>query len=546
MHHFIHSIYQQFTEQNVVKAEDDRASSQQQLFLRQLNHKIRTPMHNLYCIGEMLMASGLNDEQYEHVHNMMQSADDVMLTLNDMTDCASLHSDALQICPINFNLHSACDDIAAIFAPRAHAKHLDLMVRYVPDTPEWVCGDVMRIRQILYSLLDNAIRFTSSGYVLIKVEQIASNDDGIILALSVEDTGQGMNNTLSEAIQHGGYGLALSDKLTQAMEGTLHVKTIPEQGSTFTLSLPLKIAKAGQEKLIDHSILHDKHVLIVDDLRDNRTLLCEQLAQTGMVCHQAASAREALAILDALHHKGTTIDILLIDYLMPETDGKELTSTLSSSTKFIDIPILILSSAGDGYAKQFMEAGAQGFLTKPLRLKELLHSCTMLLQAQQNHQTPSFITRYTIRQAYSHAEPPIAEAKISNVVPIKHAQTYQNSQFLDNEILQASHHLMGEKLRTIIEYYLEDSMVYLENMQKAADDYDSNALSHAAHTLKSASQQLGLMPVGYYANTIENMSSKPSTTIDWPAITSQLAALNQCYEHSIKALYDWMNSHPLP
>lgn len=393
-------------------------------FLSNMSHQIRTPMNGVFGMAELLMDSELEPRQHYQLKTLLQSADDMMAILDNILDYARIESGELDLDPISFNLYSACEDVAALMAPKAQAKKLELMVRYMPNTPQWIEGDPGRIRQILCNLVSNAIKFTDEGYILIKVDK--AQDDlletgQMPLTISVEDTGIGIGSETCEKIfSHAHYmhqkiasgdddsgiglGLNLCSKLVDLMDGSLTVESSINEGSIFAFTLPITLAKVGKNTAISHAILENLRILIIDDLEENRMLLSEQLSKAHIECHTASSAHQGIRQLRKNANTVKAFDMVIMDYLMPDMDGEEATQTIKQDNAIADIPVIMLSSAGErGYTKRFLAAGADAFLAKPARIDTLLSSCAMVWQAHSQNLPTEFVTQHTVNQATHNA-----------------------------------------------------------------------------------------------------------------------------------------------
>ena len=231
------------------------------------------------------------------------------------------------------------EEIAEVMALPAHEKGLELVLHVTPSTPARVIGDPGRLRQVLINLIGNAIKFTARGHVLIEARTITNDGTTASLRCAVHDTGIGIpldrqphlfekftqaDSSTTRRYGGTGLGLAISRRLVELMGGRLSLTSIEGEGSTFEFTVPLPIDHAGPPRRLPLAELHGVRVLIVDDVRVNRTVMTEQVSSWGMRPLAVASAADArLALLDA-QQSGDPFRLALVDYLMPDEDGESL------------------------------------------------------------------------------------------------------------------------------------------------------------------------------------------------------------------------------
>jgi signal transduction histidine kinase/DNA-binding response OmpR family regulator/HPt (histidine-containing phosphotransfer) domain-containing protein len=380
-------------------------------FLANMSHEIRTPMNGIVGAAELLTETELSERQRHYLHTVQTSADHLLNLINDILDFSKLEGGHMKLDPLRFNLQATLEDVLDILAPRAREKKIELLMRYVPGTPKFITADPARIRQILFNLIGNAVKFTLQGYVLVHVEILAkhsSPDNRPWLRVQVEDTGIGIpenkigalfekfmqvETASTRAWQGTGLGLAISRNLIQLMGGNIEVESQPGKGTTFSWQIPLQALEAPEKTRIAYEAFKGLRVLLVDDLEPNRLLYGEALRETGMECLLAENAAEALSRLRYEINNHRKVDFILTDYMMPTTDGLVLTRQIKTDPVLKHIPVMVLSSGeGHGLIKRFAEAGAAAYIPKPVARQQLYDALFHLADRQLRGEHNSIIT----------------------------------------------------------------------------------------------------------------------------------------------------------
>jgi signal transduction histidine kinase/ligand-binding sensor domain-containing protein/CheY-like chemotaxis protein len=477
-------------------------------FLARMSHEIRTPMNGIIGMGELLLRTRLNEAQRRLAATVNKSAKSLMLILNDTLDLAKVEAGRLTLALEPFDLTAVMCETAELFAAPAEEKGLELIVAPAADLDRWVIGDPLRVRQVLLNLVGNALKFTKYGQITLYGAVTQRTQDHAVVRISVKDSGIGMapdvvarvfdpftqaDESTTRRFGGTGLGLTICRELVELMGGTIVADSVPDVGSTFTVTLPLALAQetsaagasglpmvistpreapadagesADQPPRLEAAQPSDLpggamtrlngKVLIVEDNPVNAAVFEGLLDEIGCSHTTATGGREAVALAAT-----QTYAAILMDVHMPDMDGWAASALIRrAEAGQRHTPIIALTAdVADGHRQRCREAGMDDFLAKPLMLEDLWTTLARWLPA-------------------ADTAPPLAAAVTLSPETV-------------SRIRQIERNGQGGFLQKVTALFDETSARQVDAILAAVAEGNLKAISARCHSLKSASAQVG-------------------------------------------------------
>lgn len=362
----------------------DAANRAKTDFLANMSHEIRTPLNGVIGLTRFLLEENLSASQRQHAELIDGSAQSLLILINDFLDFSKIEAGELTVEKVAFDLHGLLEEVASLHALRATEKGLNFELDIEASVPAWVNSDPTRIRQIVNNLLGNALKFTAKGQIALAVSASPADAGGLLLRIAVADTGIGISKEVQEKLftrfsqadsstsrQYGGTGLGLAivRQLSGLLDGRVEVQSVPQEGSTFLVHLPVAVAEARARETVSPSVLAGTpraRILLVEDNPTNQVVALGVLRRLGYTeVSVASNGREAVEM--AL---GRPFDAILMDCHMPEVDGYQATRLLRAGGCSVPV-IAMTANAMKGDREKCLAAGMNDYLTKPVEKQAL-------------------------------------------------------------------------------------------------------------------------------------------------------------------------------
>lgn len=351
-------------------------------FLAKISHEIRTPMNGVLGMTELLLGTPLSVKQRDYVQTIHSAGNELLTLINEILDISKLESGQIELDDVQFDLNALIEDCLSIFRAKAEQQNVELISFIQPQVPRVISGDPTRLRQTLLSLLENALKKTDEGEILIVVA-LDERSARPRLRIAVQDSGEPMDAEERDALMHaelhsknflsatrlgGNLGLVIARQLIRLMQGEFGIKSGANQGSTLWLTLPLDPDRLEHPTSDLDGPLQGARVLVVDDNDTCRKVLVQQCSAWGLNVSAVPSGKEALALLRTKAHLRDYFDVVLLDQNMPGMTGMQLAAKIKEDPSLNhDILLVMLTGISNAPSKIIARnSGIKRILAKPV------------------------------------------------------------------------------------------------------------------------------------------------------------------------------------
>lgn len=537
----------------------EQASRAKSDFLANMSHEIRTPINAVMGMNEMILRECQTEDVRGYALNIQSASQNLLGIINDILDFSKIESGKMEIVEADYQLSALVNDVVNMVQMKAVQKELEFYVHVEESIPNFLYGDEGRIRQVMVNLLNNAVKYTKKGSVILSIHGVWENGN-FALEIEVKDTGIGIKQEDMERlfrdferldlkenrnVEGTGLGLAITRNLVEMMHGTLSVASVYHEGSTFTVHIPqvvkveepigdfkqrLEEFKKQQSDYQESFVAKNARILVVDDNEMNLLVVKNLLKKTLVQVTTCQSGAECLQLITETHY-----DIVFLDHMMPKMDGmetlhraKKLENSLCTETPFI----ALTANAISGVRETYLEAGFDNYLSKPVNGKAL----------------EKMILKYLPQELIQKEEAKELQQKNEPQESVKSMETVEvPTEELLNVGLGRSYSCDSDEMyRELLTMFVDTWQEKKSQIEEAYQAGDWKNYTIYVHALKSSSLSMGAEKLSDLAKQHEMagkaVQKEEDTEKNLQFITEQQKALIELFENTVSAAQNYINS----
>ena len=531
----------------LVREQAEKANQAKSEFLANMSHEIRTPMNAIIGLSDIIIDECKGERMSSFANDIKAASENLLTIINDILDLSKVEAGRMELVPSDYYLKRMGDEVIHMMEMAAARKNLLVKYEYNEELPCAYHGDHGRIRQILINLMNNAIKFTKSGYIKITIDGRPADHEGVeLLQFKVEDTGCGIrpedqkkifenfiqvDSKRNRSVEGTGLGLSITKKLVDLMKGTIELESVYGEGSTFTVTIPQKIidrrtiAEAPEIKAADSEKLNlftaeDVEVLLVDDNQINRKVAEGFLEPYCLKVDEGESGPEAIELV-----KTKKYDIIFMDHMMPGMDGIEAVKIIREEcgeNGTSPVIVALTANAMEGVKNKFLNLGFDDYMAKPIEKKRMNELLLKWIPEER-------------RKEANQAEQDKAESD----------KAEQKSEFdrieiegIDKEVVKGYQFASVRDYMELLQLYCMDGVRKKELLEQLYEEKDFGRIEIEVHGLKSVSANIGSMQLSVAAKAMEDAAGRR----DEDYIKEHFYKLLQSYEEQVIAIQTFLEN----